>query len=265
MGRQVELPGPPQRIISIVPSQTELLFHLGLDEEVVGITRFCVHPMEQFKVKPKVGGTKKLDFDKIAQLNPDLIIGNKEENAQEQIIELEKQYSLWMSDISNYADAVEMIKQIGLICGRAGEAGALASQIHLDFSNFEQASSGINSRRVAYIIWQNPLMVAASNTYIHSSLGLCKFDNVFGQLEKYPKISEEDLQEAKPELILLSSEPYPFKDKHIEYFKKLCPSANVLLVDGEAFSWYGSRMLRAPVYFRELLERVGIRNAGMRE
>src|SRR4051812_11307667 len=113
MGNAVELEGPPSRIVSLVPSQTELLFYLGLDKEVAGITKFCIHPAEMFHSKPRVGGTKKYDFEKIRQLAPDLIIGNKEENEQKQVEELQKLYPVWMSDIRNLADALQMIRSVG--------------------------------------------------------------------------------------------------------------------------------------------------------
>src|ERR1700741_1030662 len=115
MNREIELKGSPKRIISLVPSQTELLWHLGLREELVGITKFCVHPEEMFHTKPRVGGTKKFDLKKIAELKPDLIIGNKEENEQVQIEELMKQYPVWMSDITNLDQALDMISRVGAL------------------------------------------------------------------------------------------------------------------------------------------------------
>ena len=115
MQREIKIPNSPQRIISLVPSQTELLFYLGLEKEVVGITKFCVHPREQFKSKTRVGGTKKYHFDRIKKLQPDLIIGNKEENDQTQIEQLAKEYPVWMSDIISFEDALDMIERIGKI------------------------------------------------------------------------------------------------------------------------------------------------------
>src|ERR1700741_3198050 len=103
-GRKISIPQIPQRIISLVPSQTELLFDLGLDKEVVGITKFCVHPPEWFQTKTRVGGTKQLKIDLIKQLQPDLIIANKEENVKEQIEELEKHFPVWISDVNNLED-----------------------------------------------------------------------------------------------------------------------------------------------------------------
>lgn len=256
LNRKINLPSKPQRIISLVPSQTELLYDLGLCDEVVGITKFCVHPEEWFRSKTRVGGTKKYDFEKIKALNPDLIIGNKEENDKEQIEELMKDYNVWMSDIYNLKDASDMITRIGTLVGKQQEATNLKLEIESKFNtflNFRNNTSEI--RNVAYFIWNKPYMVAGNKTFINEMLKVCGFKNVFEQ-ERYPEINAEQLAKANPEIILLSSEPYPFKEKHIQEFKAICPNAKVLIVDGEIFSWYGSRLLQAPAYCKQLIERI---------
>jgi ABC-type Fe3+-hydroxamate transport system substrate-binding protein len=253
LNRKVELATSPKRIISLVPSQTELLFDLGLKEEVVGITKFCVHPEDWFKTKPRVGGTKKIDFEKIKSLQPDLIIGNKEENEQEQIEELMKYYNVWMSDIYTLKDAYDMITRVGTIVGRQQEATFLKLQIESKFTQFFQQQTTNNQQRsAAYLIWYNPIMAAGSRTFINELLKVCGFTNVF-ETGRYPEITVQQLKEANPDVILLSSEPYPFNEKHVQEFQSICPQAKVLQVDGELFSWYGSRLLQAPNYFREVL------------
>lgn len=262
LNRKIDLPSKPQRIISLVPSQTELLYDLGLRDEVVGITKFCVHPEEWFKSKTRVGGTKKYDFEKIKALNPDLIIGNKEENDKEQIEELMKDYNVWMSDIYNLKDACDMITRIGTLVGKQQEATNLKLKIETRFHSLNVTLSGVEGlnpksqiRNVSYFIWNKPYMVAGNNTFINEMLKVCGFKNVFAQ-ERYPEINAEQLAKANPEIILLSSEPYPFKEKHIQEFKSICPNARVLIVDGEIFSWYGSRLLKAPAYFKQLIENI---------
>ncbi len=260
MGRIVELTFPPRRIVSIVPSQTELLFDLGLDEEVAGITKFCVHPVEKWKEKPRVGGTKKLHLDKIAALQPDLIIGNKEENDRLQIEQLEKEYPVWMSDIATLEDALEMIAAIGTITGRATEASALFEKIKTAFHQLATNYSPITdcqSPLTAFLIWKNPCMVAASGTFIHDMLAKMGLQNVFSQKTRYPETTLEELAKLQPEVILLSSEPFPFKEKHVEEFRRHCPAAVIKLVDGEMFSWYGSRLLLAAPYFAKLRLEIG--------
>lgn len=256
--RTIEIAGTPKRIISLVPSQTELLYDLGLRDEVVGITKFCVHPNEWYRNKTRVGGTKTYDFEKIKALNPDLIIGNKEENEQEQMEQLMVQYPVWMSDIYTLTDAMQMILQIGALVNRQAEAELLRSKIEKAFTAFYafRAEAPLKQLKVAYFIWRMPYMVAASHTFIYHLLEQCGFKNVFaGEVfERYPEISPNQLAEANPDVILLSSEPYPFKEKHVAEFQSICKNAKIVTVDGELFSWYGSRLLYAPQYFKKLIE-----------
>ena len=248
LNRLIELPSVPKRIISVVPSQTELLFYLGLANNIVGITKFCIHPATQFKTTTKVGGTKQLDLELIKQLNPDLIIANKEENERSQIEELMQLYTVWISDISNLDDAREMIAGVGQLVDRELEATNLNQLIA---SRFAQLTFTKTTLKVAYFIWRKPYMVAGKNTFIDDMLNRCGLQNVF-DMERYPEITKDSLIAANPDIVLLSSEPYPFKQKHIDEFKAILPQAKVLLVDGELFSWYGSRLLEAPVYFERL-------------
>lgn len=256
MGKACFLAFPPKRIISLVPSQTELLHYLGLDTEVIGITKFCVHPDIWFRNKTRIGGTKKVNFEKIEALQPQLIIGNKEENQKEQIEWLSQRYPVWMSDITTIADAFEMIEMVGTLTGKPEEAGHLVADLRAKFSFFHEKTKlerkERGRKRAAYFIWKSPYMVAAKRTFIHEMMELAGFENIFGDQERYPEISLEQLSDKAPELILLSSEPYPFQEKHFNVFKEACPNAQVLIVDGELFSWYGSRLLDSIGYFEAL-------------
>lgn len=254
----LEVSHPPKRIVSLVPSQTELLFDLGLDEKIVGITKFCIHPQEQFKQKAKVGGTKDFSIDKIRALNPDIIIGNKEENEEQGIKTLQKEFPVWMSDITNLYQALEMIEGISRLVGKEEQGMELVNEISKSFDKLSQTihfSSSIShypSKSVAYFIWKKPYMVAGTNTFINDMLQRCGLVNIINQ-SRYPELTAVELNAAQPDLILLSSEPYPFKERHIAEFKEICPQAIVKVVDGELFSWYGSRLLQAPEYFTNLL------------
>jgi ABC-type Fe3+-hydroxamate transport system substrate-binding protein len=257
LNRKIEIPSTPKRIISLVPSQTELLYDLGIRDEVVGITKFCVYPKEWFHSKTRVGGTKKYDFEKIKALQPDLIIGNKEENEQEQIEELMKLYPVWMSDIYNLKDALNMIACFGALLGKNKEATNLKLEIESKFNTFSHLTSHISHLKTAYFIWNKPYMVAGHDTFINEMLKLNGLENVFTNKDsRYPEISDEEIIAANLDLILLSSEPYPFKEKHIKKFQKLLPKAKIVIVDGEIFSWYGSRLLKAPDYFKQLIEKI---------
>lgn len=252
-GNTIRLNEIPKRIISIVPSQSELLWDFGLRDELVGITKFCIHPEELFKTKVRVGGTKKLNIDKIRALKPDLIIGNKEENERSQIEELQKEFNVWMSDIYTLADAFEMMKQLGEICGKEKEALRLVDSINISLNEIHNV---FKKQKVAYFIWYKPYMVVAEHTFINYILNHLGFENSFGNKQRYPEVTNDDLKTTTPSVCFLSSEPFPFKDQHVEELKKLLPGSKILIVDGEVFSWYGSRLLHLNKYVKELLSLV---------
>ncbi len=254
MGRSVRLSVLPQRIISLVPSQTELLHDLGLGDRVVGITKFCVHPEEWFRSKARVGGTKQVDLEKVRALKPDLIIGNKEENERGDIEALEREFPVWMSDVDDLEGALAMIRKIGAITGTTDTATQLTGNIGRAFAGLQPLPHPV---KAAYFIWRKPWMLAGAPTFIRDMLLHCGFTPCPPvEYGRYPECSDDQLRELAPELVLLSSEPYPFSEKHLAEIQALLPTAQVLLVDGEPFCWYGSRMLHAPHYFQELLHRV---------
>jgi len=250
LNRTIQLPNwPPRRIVSLVPSQTELLHYLGLDEEIAGITKFCVHPEHWRRQKTKVGGTKKFHIDRVRELQPDLIIGNKEENEREQIKKLAEQYPVWLSDVRTLPDAYRMITQIGKLVKKEEQSSALVNELNARFSRLEPLA---RKPRVVYFIWREPYMVAGNETFIHEMIQQAGFENAFRQRRRYPTIQLEDLQGMDFDYVFLSSEPYPFQPKHFEEFTPFCQQAVIKIVDGELFSWYGSRLLRSAEYFRTL-------------
>lgn len=248
MGIPVTLENPPQRIVSLVPSQTELLFDLGLESRVVGVTKFCVHPQHWRKSKTLIGGTKKFDLDLIDSLKPDLIIGNKEENYPEGIQALRQRYPVWMSDIVTFDQALEMIKSVAQLTHTSDKGEALTSGIIENFSGLK----AFPPHPTLYLMWRNPWMGAAGNTFIHALMEKAGLVNVLAEGLRYPELSPELITRLNPSLVLLSSEPYPFSEQHIPELQALLPGARIELVDGEFFSWYGSRLLLAPVYFNAL-------------
>lgn len=258
MGRLVTLKQwPPRRIISLVPSQTEFLADLELADSVVGITKFCIHPAAWFQGKKRVGGTKTLDYQKIEALQPDLIIGNKEENDQSQIEYLAQRYSIWMSDIYTLEDALDMMQRLGALTGKQRKATEITEALKQKFGGLSELPKAFT--QAAYLIWRKPFMVAAKGTFVDNMMHHAGFENVFGSLTRYPEVTREQLKEAKPSVILLSSEPYPFSEKHLKEILEICPEARIQLVDGELFSWYGSRLLQAPDYFVRLREQIGLK------
>lgn len=246
--RSMKLEQPPRRIISLVPSQTELLIDMGLKDRLVGITKFCVHPVELRTQSTVVGGTKKVHFEKIARLHPDLIIANKEENTQAMVAELESIAPVWISDIRTLDDACDMIARLGKLLAVVDRAGEIVEAIHAEQRRFRAFVKDKPKLKVAYLIWKDPWMVAGTDTFISELMHLNHFENAFDQT-RYPEITLEQL--SRVDLILLSSEPFPFKQEHCEQLQKQL-NVPVCLVDGEYFSWYGSRLKKAFRYFETL-------------
>jgi ABC-type Fe3+-hydroxamate transport system substrate-binding protein len=253
LGNTVDIPSFPQRIVSLVPSQTELLFHLGLDDRVAGITKFCVHPPEWFHAKKRTGGTKTVKFEVMSALNPDLVLANKEENMKDQVEELAKHYPVWTSQVHNLDAALDMIYKVGTITGTEEKAAAIISRISAGFSNLKTQNQQL---KTAYFIWRNPWMTIGADTFIHDMLTRCGLENIFADKTRYPEVTLDVLRNKKCELLLLSSEPYPFKQKHIAELQQELPGTKILLADGEMFSWYGSRLLESPAYFEWLLQQM---------
>ena len=264
IGRTITLTYPPERIISLVPSQTELLAYLGLEERVKGITRFCVHPPDWRKTKVNIGGTKKIKPEVIHRLQPDLVIANKEENVREEVEGLAKHYPVWVSDVNTIPDALQMIKSIGEITNTVNKADALIENITTGFTIFterryvftQNAITKSHQPLTAYLIWQNPYMAAGGGTFIHAMISACGLKNVFSHTRRYPVVTINDIRNAGCELLLLSSEPFPFRSKHVSALQQQLPDTTILLVDGEIFSWYGSRLLHAPDYFESLWQEI---------
>ncbi len=250
LNNTIELNAFPKRIISLVPSQSELLWNLGLREELVGITKFCIHPKELHESVTLVGGTKTLNIAKIRSLKPDVIIGNKEENDQAQIEALQKEFKVWMSDIFTLTDSLSMIEGIGELVGKKEEAEKLTSQISSSFKDLKQTH-----QTVLYFIWNKPYMLAGRATFIGHLLEKIGLKNCISDINsRYPTLSLDDIINLNPELIFLSSEPYPFKETHVKELQKRLPNTRILIVDGELFSWYGSRLTHSVTYFNKLIK-----------
>lgn len=260
LDRLVELDALPQRIISLVPSQTELLVDLGLKDRLVGVTRFCIHPeglTDEIKV---VGGTKKIVRDRLYELQPDLIICNKEENTPEIVEFCDQVAPTYISDVNTLEDAMVMINDIGQLTGTSFKAKALSRKIKMSFNNLDK----FEPQKVLYLIWKNPYMTVGERTFINDIITKSGLTNVAQEMSRYPELTLDKMVELQPDHIFLSSEPYPFKEDDIADIKQAFALAapqhpvkpnvepNILLVDGEMFSWYGSRLLKCAQYFEDL-------------
>jgi ABC-type Fe3+-hydroxamate transport system substrate-binding protein len=254
LGHKLFFKAPPKRIVSLVPSLSELLFDFGLKESIVGVTKYCKYPIAEIANVEKIGGTKDPDISKILSLMPDLIIANKEENQKEHVLELQKHIPVYVSDINNLEDVYAMISALGAIFNKEDRASCLVNTIINNFSSLLPFSKpGI---KVLYMIWRKPYMTVGGDTFISHMLSLCGWENLYKEHNRYPQISKDFSEYLSPDIVFLSSEPYPFKEKHLEEFRQLYPLASVRLVDGEYFSWYGSRLISAPEYFKNLQKNI---------
>ena len=243
----------PQRIVSLVPSKTELLYDLGLEDAIVGVTKFCVHPVHFKATKQIIGGTKQVKFDKIKALHPDIIIANKEENTLEMVEELTAICPVWVTNVITLEDNLQMIADFGQLFNKRTEAQKWMDKINfalLDFQNFIKDKP---LKKVAYFIWANPYMVVGKDTYINEVMKLNHFQNIYENIARYPPVDLKKMRlEGDPDFILLSSEPFPFTNKHAFEIGRFTHHATTIFVDGEYFSWYGSRILKAFDYFKQL-------------
>ncbi|RYY82910.1 MAG: cobalamin-binding protein [Chitinophagaceae bacterium] len=253
-GNELDLSRPPRRIVSLVPSQTELLCALGLDAEVAGITRFCIHPDAWFRSKTRVGGTKTVHLDRVRALQPDLVLANREENVQEQVEALAREFPTWVSNISTLEQALGTMTDIGRLTHREAESEVLARRVSAGFDSLRPLLE--NRPFAAYLIWKDPYMTVGSDTFIHDMLERLGVQNMFAEKARYPQVEVSELRGC--EFLLLSSEPYPFAQKHIDELQAELPHTRILLVDGELFSWYGSRLLHTPPYFENLRRELGL-------
>lgn len=253
LNRTIQIKNIPKRIVSLVPSQTELLCDLGLEDSIVGITKFCIHPHHIKTNVAAVGGTKQIHLDKIKSLNPDIILCNKEENTKDIVEACESICNVHVSDVFTVEDSLELINQYGLIFNKTTESNSIVEEIKSrvkDFKNFITNKIELNA---VYFIWKDPWMVAANNTFINYMLKLNKFKNIYETENRYPKMELNDATiDENVNVVLLSSEPYPFKKKHIKDMQAFYPRAKIVLADGEMFSWYGSRLTKAFDYFKSL-------------
>lgn len=255
LGRKVYLERSPERIVSLCPSITETLAHLNLKNQLVGRTRFCIHPQPYIRQVERVGGTKEINFDRLYKLNPDLIIAEKEENTPEIVAVLEKSYPVFVFDIKDIEGGLTMISKLGKLTNREEIADEMVKRISRTMRQ-KKASIG-DKRSLVYLIWKDPLMGAGEDTYIDSMLDYVGWENLLkDKTGRYPELTMKDLKKFVPDLLLLSSEPYPFKEKHLEEFRNELPGTEIMLVDGEMFSWYGSRMEWAFPYLNELRQKL---------
>jgi ABC-type Fe3+-hydroxamate transport system substrate-binding protein len=252
LNNSILLDQKPKRIVCLVPSLTELLIDLGLKKELIGKTKFCIHPKNELKDVKIVGGTKNVNIQRVIDLNPDLIIANKEENSQNEIEILQKLFATFVTDINNLSDSIEAIKLIGEMNHVDKKAESIINDIQ-QIENQIKEKSIQTKLNVLYLIWRKPYIAVGKQTYINSILELCRFKNYINE-NRYPEITLENLEDI--DCIFLSSEPYPFNQQHINQLKSLDIKSKIILIDGEVFSWYGTRMIHKKKYLLKLINQL---------
>jgi ABC-type Fe3+-hydroxamate transport system substrate-binding protein len=250
-GRVLKVKLNPQKVVSLVPSVTETLIAIGLSGSIAARTKFCIHPKDTVSGIPKVGGTKTPKIHHVMDIKPDLIIANKEENRQEDISVL-NDFPIYVSDIKNTSDVIHFLNDMQEIFPDSS-AKVSGQKIYKAMETLPE--NPVLS--ACYLIWRDPWMTIGNDTFIHYMLLKAGFNNVFSESNRYPVIRSEDIISKSPDVVMLSSEPYPFKEKHIDEISQLLPDAKIILADGELFSWYGTRMLKFPEYVRKLQTQLG--------
>ncbi|SFU33222.1 substrate-binding protein [Pustulibacterium marinum] len=243
VGNKLSFNKVPSRIVSLVPSQTELLVDLGLADSIVGVTKFCIHPANIRKNKTVVGGTKQVNFEKIIALQPDVILCNKEENTAEMVAELQQIAPVHVSEVASISEAQLLFKQYGILFDKVFQADKLLAQINSKIEKLKTISDSEKPKSALYFIWKDPWMVAGNDTYINEMMQLLGYQNVI-QENRYPQIVLDAFQTNPPECILLSSEPYPFQKKHVQQLTEFFKDSKIELIDGELFSWFGTRLIK---------------------
>lgn len=256
LGRTMQFSFPPKRIVSIVPSQTELLFELGLDNEIVGLTRSCIHPIAKFAARVKVGDPRMLDLAKIRSLQPDLILAGKEENRRGEVSQLAEEFPVWTSEVATLEHAMTMIASVGALVDREPEASYLNHLLQAGFSDLQSlAAQQKIDKKVIYLVGKDPYVAAGQDTFTSDLLARNGLRNVAGEL-RYVQLDISTIRETDPDIVMLASAPYSFKQEHLEELQLQLPGVQVMLVDGELFSWYGSRLIKSVQYLFQLQQQL---------
>ena len=249
------------RIVSLCPSLTELVVDLGRGDDLVGRTKFCIHPADLAERVPSVGGTKDPKVARIVALRPDLVLVNEEENRREDAEALRAAgVPLHVSFPRDADETADMVRDIARALERPTEGERIATDIERRAERVRRAALGRAPVRWAYLIWRDPYMTVNADTFVHAMLSLPGGVNVFAdEPTRYPAVDAARLAAAEPDVVLLSSEPFPFRDRHVDELAERSglPRDRIRLVDGELLSWHGSRTPAGVDYAERVLRGEG--------
>jgi len=251
-GVAVELPRPPRRIVSLIPSTTEILCRLGLGDALVGITVYCVEPRDVVRGKTRIGGEKNPDLEKIRALAPDLVVANIEENRREDIDRLRAwSIPVWVTYPRTVAEGIQLVGELGELTDAEARARELVRDLESLYARAERAGAHRPPVAVFYPIWRGPYMTINGDTYIHDMLRVCGARNIFADRpERYPTVTLDEMAARRPAVILLPDEPFRFRRAHLADFEVYTEvpavrDGRIHLVDGKPFSWHGPRIAEA--------------------
>jgi ABC-type Fe3+-hydroxamate transport system substrate-binding protein len=263
-GRSLTVTERPERIVSLVPSLTEALFAFGLEQEIVGVTRFCVEPRRGVADKTKVGGTKALDVAKIKALEPDLVIASAEENGPEDVTQLiDHGCPVFVTLATSVESAIDLLRQLATITGTTAAARPIIQEAKEALAFAVAAGASGERVRVFCPIWRNPYMTCGRATYVDDVITVCGGRNVFGERqERYPQLELGEMAALDPQVILLPSEPYRFTKRHKADFRAFADvtavkNGHIFLIDGRMLTWYGPRIARSLSEVKRLLDIAG--------
>jgi ABC-type Fe3+-hydroxamate transport system substrate-binding protein len=260
-GVAVELPRPPRRIVSLIPSTTEILCALGLGDALVGVTVYCVEPRDVVRGKTRIGGEKDPDLARIRALKPDLVVANVEENRREDIDQLRAwSIPVWVTYPRTVVEGIRLIGELGEVTGAGARAREMLRELEPLYARVERATGNRPAVAVFYPIWRGPYMTVNGDTYIHDMLRVCGGRNIFADRpERYPTVTLDDVAARRPAVILLPDEPFRFRRAHLADFAAYAEvpavrDGRIHLVDGKPFSWHGPRIAEALRTLPELIE-----------
>jgi ABC-type Fe3+-hydroxamate transport system substrate-binding protein len=240
------------RLVSLCPSITESLAALGAAGDLVGVTRYCVHPKDELKDVPRVGGTKNPDLAAIRAAKPDLVFCNAEENRGEDIAALRREFAVDVSHPRTVAEIPALLRRFGTVTGRTGESEKISLKVEEALERVEEETrQSVNARfRFVYLIWKDPWMTVGPRTYVADLLRrvggrLALEESPGAGARDYPETSENAILLSRPDVLILPDEPYPFARKDATFWRERLPAAcRIVVVKGDDFCWHGVRTLR---------------------
>jgi ABC-type Fe3+-hydroxamate transport system substrate-binding protein len=237
LGRSLELHKPPRRVVSLVPSLTELLFDLGVTP--IACTDYCIHPCDKLTHLPRVGGQKDPDLEALLSLEPDLVIVAKEENLRRDVEKLERAgVPVFVTDVKTLGDGLRLPFQLGAALGvPRGVSETLHDQMAQGIADARRAAPPDPLRAICFV-WRDPWIAAGGDTYLSDVLSVCGCVNLLADKTRYPKLDLESAQNLRADVIVLPSEPYPFSERDLPSVER------GILVDGTVLCWYGTRIRR---------------------